>query len=244
MKRTASNWIAYAGGVALLVAWPAAAQAPQTQPATGAKAHATHAASEGPAPDATWAELVEGNTRFVAGRLTPVALVPRRAELAQGQHPKAIVLACSDSRVAPELVFDQSLGDLFVVRTAGNLADAVALGSIEYAVEHLGSRLIVVLGHQKCGAVAAACSGGKMPTANLDAVVRMIAPAAAETGNDAARAVGANVRLRAQDLVTNSPIVHEAVMSGKVKIVQAVYSLDSGRVELLASDAAKPARVH
>ena len=118
-----------------------------------------------------------GNRRFVAGRPQARDLVSLRQKLVSGQSPKAIILSCSDSRVGPELIFDQSLGDIFVVRTAGNVADAIALGSIEYAVEHLHSPLLVVLGHQKCGAVNAACSGEKMPSSNLDAIVEKIRPA-------------------------------------------------------------------
>src|SRR5579863_4464138 len=127
-----------------------------------------------------WAELLDGNQRFIFGRTQPRELIQLRHSLAQGQHPRVIVLACSDSRVAPELLFDRNLGDLFVIRAAGNIADAIEVGSIEYAVEHLGSSLLVVLGHEKCGAVTAACSGEKMPTANLQAIVDKIDPAVAQ----------------------------------------------------------------
>ena len=123
-----------------------------------------------------WAELMEGNQRFVSGQTRSRESVLLRHTLAQGQHPGVIVLACSDSRVAPELLFDQNLGDLFVVRAAGNIADPIEVGSIEYAVEHLGSSLLVVLGHEKCGAVTAACSGEKMPTSSLQAIVDKIRP--------------------------------------------------------------------
>jgi len=108
-------------------------------------------------PDAALAKLKEGNARFVASKVSdgkPTAA--KRAETAQAQHPFAIILGCADSRTAPEIIFDQNIGDLFVIRTAGNLVDDHALGSIEYAVEHLGARLIVVLGHERCGAVTAA----------------------------------------------------------------------------------------
>ena len=150
------------------------AQAPPpvpTQHTSHAPVHAAPSAAE------VWDSLMAGNRRFVAGKPQARDLASLRHKLASGQSPKAIILSCSDSRVGPELIFDQSLGDLFVVRTAGNVADAVALGSIEYAVDHLHSTVLVVLGHQKCGAVNAACSGEKMPSPNLDAIVEKIRPA-------------------------------------------------------------------
>ena len=110
---------------------------------------------------------MDGNKRFMAGKPQMRALVSLRQKLASGQSPNVIILSCSDSRTSPELIFDQSLGDLFVIRTAGNVADPVALGSIEYAVDHIHSPLLVVLGHSKCGAVTAACSGEKMPSRQL-----------------------------------------------------------------------------
>ena len=112
--------------------------------------------------DDALAQLVEGNRRFVSGEVArPHQSAARRAELAKGQAPVAIVLTCSDSRVAPELYFDQGLGDLFVIRNAGNVLDDHVLGSIEYAVEHLHVPLLIVIGHEKCGAVSAAVGGGE-----------------------------------------------------------------------------------
>src|SRR5438552_4915260 len=127
--------------------------------------------------DAALAKLNEGNLRFASSEVSqskPTAA--RRAETAQEQHPFAIVLGCADSRTAPELVFDQNLGDLFVVRTAGNLIDDHALGSIEYAVAHAGARLIVVLGHERCGAIEAALKSDHAP-GHIDSLVRDIQPA-------------------------------------------------------------------
>src|SRR5271168_5492206 len=147
----------------------------QQQATSPTQAAAT--AAQVPSAQLIWADLMEGNQRFISGKTKSVDVVPLRQTLAKGQAPKVVVLACSDSRVSPEIVFDKSLGDLFVVRSAGNIADAIGVGSIEYAVEHLGSSVIVVLGHQKCGAVTAACSGDKMPTANLQAIVDKISPA-------------------------------------------------------------------
>ncbi len=108
--------------------------------------------------EAIWADLMAGNARYVDGHTKTRSIVPLRQSLAKSQNPKVAVLACSDSRVAPETVFDQSLGDLFVVRSAGNIADAIGVGSMEFAVQNLGSTVIVIIGHTSCGAVKAACS--------------------------------------------------------------------------------------
>jgi carbonic anhydrase len=188
-----------------------------------------------PSADQVWSDLMAGNKRFVAGKPRSYGVVALRHKLTSGQNPNVIILSCSDSRVSPELVFDQSLGDIFVVRTAGNVADPVALGSIEYAISHIHSPLLVVMGHQQCGAVAAACSGDKMPTTNLDAIVDKIDPAVkkAKSTNPPdliEAAVKDNVHQSASDLVANSSIVREAVKGGQVKIVEAEYELDSGKV--------------
>lgn len=192
----------------------------------------SHAA---PAGD-PWEALREGNQRFVAGPLLHHDLGLLRKALVEGQHPRAIVLTCSDSRVAPEIVFDATLGEVFVVRVAGNVIDPVVLGSIEYGVEHLHAGLIVVLGHEKCGAVAAATSGEKMPSANLDALVSRIAPALVGLPKeaDALAAVEANVRRVGQELLAGSPILAKEVEEGKVHLVLAVYRLGSGEVVPLA----------
>ena len=209
------------------------------QPATPSPQHSVQPsapAQPAPSADKIWASLVAGNKRFVAGKPRAYSVVSLRRKLASGQHPNVIVLSCSDSRVSPELVFDQSLGDLFVVRTAGNVADPVDLGSIEYAVEHIQSPVLVVLGHQKCGAVTAACSGDKMPSRNLDAIVDKIGPAVAQAKTYAKpdglieSAVKENVRRSAQDLLANSEIVREAVKAGKLTVIEAEYHLDSGEV--------------
>jgi carbonic anhydrase len=184
-----------------------------------------------------WIELLAGNRRFIEGKPSPREYVNTRQELAKGQFPRVIVLGCADSRVGPELVFDKNLGELFVVRTAGNIADPVALGSIEYAVEHLHASLLVVLGHEKCGAVAAAAAGGKMPTQNLEAIVKKILPALKPLQQGGATGdlltslgVEANARLCARDLVKNSEILRHEYEEGKLMIIPAVYRLASGEV--------------
>lgn len=186
-----------------------------------------------------WANLMEGNHRFQAGKPAVRELVARRAELAAGQHPQVIVLACSDSRVCPSLIFDKNLGDLFVIRTAGNLADPVALGSIEFAAEYLQSKLLVVLGHENCGAVAAAASGAEVPSANLESIVARVRPAVESVkgraeGDDLLRlAEQANVRHSASDLLHNSPLLRQKVEEGKLTVIKALYMLSTGQVILL-----------
>ena len=124
--------------------------------------------------------LREGNKRFVDGKLAAKDFAAQRVELAQGQKPYVIVLTCSDSRVPPEFIFDESLGQVFVIRVAGNVVDSVALGSIEYAAEHLHANLLLVLGHESCGAVKATIAGGEVPP-NIGSLVRRIKPAVDRT---------------------------------------------------------------
>jgi len=191
-------------------------------------------------PQEIWADLMEGNRRFVTGKPKARDLPGLRVSLADSQHPNVVVLACSDSRVAPELLFDQSLGDLFVVRTVGNIADAVGVGSIEYAVEHLGSNVLVILGHTKCGAVTAACSAEKMPSSNLQAIVDKIQPAVAESRvsgkNDKLieAAIKENVHQSAKDVLASSEVLRHFVEQGKLAIFEAEYQLDTGEVVPLA----------
>jgi carbonic anhydrase len=189
--------------------------------------------------DQIWRDLAAGNKRFVDGRIHSQNYIVQRKQLAKSQHPRTAVLSCSDSRVPPEILFDQGLGDLFVVRTAGNSADAIGVGSLEYAVEHLGTTVIVVLGHQSCGAVAAACSGEKAPSANLEAVVSPVAPSCAvakeqKKGGDVIDfAVHDHVHRVAQDLLAKSAILKHAFDEGHLTIIEAYYSLDQGTVTRL-----------
>ena len=186
-----------------------------------------------------WADLMEGNRRFQEGRQTPREFIHRRAQLAKGQQPQVILLACSDSRVCPSLIFDKNLGDLFVIRTAGNLADPVALGSIEYAAEFLRSSVLVILGHENCGAVAAAASGASVPSPNLESIVAKVRPAIesvkgqAEGDTMLRLAEQANVRHSARDLLRNSPLLRQKVEAGKLTLIKALYHLTTGQVERL-----------
>jgi carbonic anhydrase len=194
-------------------------------------------------PDEALKRLMDGNQRFVSGHRLPRGDdAGRRAELATTQKPFAIVVSCSDSRVGPEVVFDQDLGDIFVIRTAGEVTDDAALGSIEYGVEHLGSRLILVLGHERCGAVTAALAAGEPPRGHIAALVQAIHPAVEETrgqpGDPLDNAVRANVRDVVRHLRSTEPILTKFVREGHLTIVGARYDLDTGRVEIMP-DASK-----
>src|SRR5438552_5933688 len=166
--------------------------------------------------------------------MTAAQTAERRAELTKSQHPFAIIVSCSDSRVPPEIVFDQGLGDLFVIRVAGNVIDDHSLGSIEYAVDHLAVRLIVVLGHQRCGAVKAAKDTIAAKTeapGHIQSLVTAIQPAVEATAKgDLKTTVEANVRNVTQALRSSTPILKPKVDSGELKVVGAYYSLDTGAV--------------
>jgi carbonic anhydrase len=217
-----------AGGV--LTSLPAAAALPQTQ-------------ARPASPDEALRRLQAGNARFVRGKTTaPRATNVRRAKLVEGQAPFAVVLGCADSRLPPELVFDQGLGDLFTVRVAGNTAAAPALvGSVEYAASILGSALIVVLGHDDCGAVKAAIdvvTKGKSLPGQLAGFVEPIVPAiqaVQNVGSDQLlqAAVSQNIRQAVAALAAQS-LVADAIAAGKLKVVGAEYRLSSGKVDILS----------
>src|SRR5213078_2805325 len=161
----------------------------------------------------------------------------RRAELTKSQHPFTIIVSCSDSRVPPEIVFDQGLGDLFIVRVAGNVINDEGLGSIEYSVDHLGTRLILVLGHQSCGAVKAAretiAAKGKAP-GHIESLVTAIKPAVEATAKDDLDAtIKANVKNVVLALRSSAPILKAEVDSGKIQVIGGYYSLDTGAVTFL-----------
>src|SRR5262245_1153033 len=210
---------------------------PAAKPAAAAPAAAADHPS-GPAPADALAQLTEGNQRFVSGHLQHPHQDPaRRKELASGQSPSAIIVSCSDSRTTPEVLFDQGLGDLFVVRCAGNVVDDHALGSIEYAAEHLGTRLIVVLGHQRCGAVKAArevIASGSMPHDHIASLVESIKPAVLATKDqDVEATCKANVKDVEQALRDSQPVLQGMTGSGQLKVVGAYYDLDTGMVNFL-----------
>lgn len=190
--------------------------------------------------------LKSGNKRFVEGDMKNLDLGPERREhlSSNGQTPHTIVVACSDSRVTPEHVFDQGLGDLFVIRVAGNVLSEEEIGSIEYAVDHLNSPLVVLMGHESCGAVTAAveASGeeGGNSTENIDAILNRIKPAvkkAKESDENLAneelieKSIDENINVALSNLIDNSNLVVDKMKDDKLKIIGAKYKLDSGKVE-------------
>lgn len=202
---------------------------------------ASHSSEAIVSPEVAMARLAAGNARFVNGKATHEHLdAPRRTTVAAGQHPFATVLACADSRVAPELIFDQGLGDLFVVRVAGNVVDDAILASIEYSVIHTGSALVMVLGHERCGAVTAtadALAGHGSEDdrdTRIGALAALIAPAVKAVPASAPDKLDAAVSLNAANaaaaLSAESPPLRARVLAGKLKIVAARYDLDDGKV--------------
>ena len=222
------GFLALAGmaGVAALLPAPARA--------SGAATHLS--------PDEALEKLTAGNARYVAdAEVCAAHLKEQRASVAGGQAPWASVLSCADSRVPPELVFGGlGLGELFVMRNAGNLTDTDVLGTLEYGADHLGVPLIVVMGHQSCGAVGAACEVVTKGTTFPGSIGPMIAPIVAvaektkgEPGDFVTNTIKASARHTAAALPGRSEIVAGLVKAGKVKIVPAYYDLDSGKVEFL-----------
>src|SRR6516164_2179185 len=182
--------------------------------------------------DAALAKLKDGNARFSGSKVSagkPTAA--KRAETAQAQHPFAVVFGCADSRTSPEIVFDQNIGDLFVIRNAGNVVDDHTLGSIEYAVEHLGVRLVVVLGHERCGAVTAALAGESAP-GHVQSLVRDIQPAVhavrGKNGDVTHLAVAEHARLMAAKIRNEASL---GELAKEVRIISGVYDLDTGKIE-------------
>jgi carbonic anhydrase len=187
--------------------------------------------------DGSLAILMAGNARFVNCRLRhPDQSESRRKEISSKQEPFAIILTCSDSRVPPEIYFDQGLGDLFVIRNAGNVLDGHVIGSMEYAVEHLHVPLILVIGHEHCGAVSAAVAGGHLP-GRIPEIIASIAPAVAaskgQEGDPVDNAVMMHAQLSAVTLRASNPILSAAVSAGELEILAARYDLDTGKVLIL-----------
>jgi carbonic anhydrase len=200
----------------------------------GALLFAADHATPSMAPDAALAKLKAGNEHFVAEANSPAKPTrARRLETAKSQHPFAVVVGCSDSRTPPELIFDQNIGDLFVVRTAGEVVGDYELGSIEYAVEHLGARLIVVMGHARCGAVQAAVAGDTAP-GHVGAIVRKIRPSvltvSKEAGEPLVNAIKSNVHQVAGEIRQKAEL---GSLASEVRVVEAYYDFDTGQVEWL-----------
>ena len=185
-------------------------------------------------PSAALDELIAGNRRFVSGHLTAheqdLAILRQHTE--EKQAPFAAVLSCSDSRVPVELVFDQSIGRIFVTRVAGNLATAEIIGSLEFGAAVLGTKVILVIGHSKCGAVKATIEGKEVP-GQISVLFRHIQPAVEEAGKDLEAATKANAKLQAKLLREASPVLSGLVKAGTLRVAPAYYDLGSGAVALL-----------
>jgi len=176
--------------------------------------------------------LKQGNERFRTGNAVGAGRIgaTRHQEIMEGQWPFAIILGCSDSRAAPEVVFDTRLGDLFIVRVAGNVASQSSIASIEYALAHLGTKLVVVVGHQSCGAVGAAIEGGDSGK-NLNKLLSYIEPALDPQEPDPDVIGRRNARINADRLISESDIIRTATENGGVKIVTSFFHLTTGEVE-------------
>jgi carbonic anhydrase len=233
-RRNFLKW-ASLGGLSLTAA--VAGNTLWTEPSTGAeKVPASNAKPPAISPEAALKRMIEGNARFMTGKTQKPDYKFRLQETSVAQYPFAAILGCADSRVPSEIVFDQGLGDLFVVRVAGNVASQTAIGSLEFATAVLGAQLIMVLGHSSCGAVKAAIKGDPLP-GRIGVFVEEIKPAVEKvrlkTGDIDANSVIANVQYQVGKLAENSTILGGLVKQGKLKIVGAQYDLKTGKATML-----------
>lgn len=195
------------------------------------------------APNAVLQDLLEGNSRYINNKLTNSNIPSLIEQTTGGQYPKAVILSCIDSRVPVEMVFDQTIGDVFVARVAGNFENVDILGSMEYSCKVAGSKLVFVLGHESCGAVKAACDGVELGniTALLDNIIPAVKQASEEVEGEAnssnkefvAKTVENNVKLSIERIREKSPILAEMEKNGEIAIVGGVYSLKTGKVSML-----------
>jgi carbonic anhydrase len=181
--------------------------------------------------------LKKGNKRYISGKLKhPHTDNSWRESLKGSQQPFAVVLSCADSRVVPELIFDQGLGDLFVIRVAGNIAKDKVLGSIEYAIKFLGSKLVIVLGHESCGAVGASL-GDEDPGGHIGAIIEKIKPAVYMAkrmkGDHLTNSIQVNAQLVSEEIRDSDPIIKNSVKSDGVEVLPAYYELSTGKVKFI-----------
>lgn len=231
----------------LFMACSAPASQPPTSPARSADADpaarsadvVTRDQQAALTPDAVLADLRTGNERFIKDQAIRRDHLAQARATASGQYPKAIILSCVDSRVLPEIIFDQGIGDLFVARIAGNFENSDILGSMEFATQLAGSRLIVVLGHSSCGAVEGACDGAEL--GNLTESLTNIGPAIeasrhvpephdSSNADFVAAVAHANVDQTVRDITEKSPVLRQLVEKGSLRVVGAMYDLGTGRV--------------
>lgn len=194
-------------------------------------------------PSSVLQDLLDGNNRFVSGSSQVLDNAALISQTTNGQFPKAVILSCIDSRVPVETVFDQAIGDVFVARVAGNFENTDILGSMEYSCKVAGSKLVLVLGHEACGAVKAACDGVEL--GNITALLSNILPAVKKSSDEVdgelnssnkdfvAKTVANNVTLTMDRIREKSPILKEMEDNGEIQIVGGVYSLHTGKVEML-----------
>jgi carbonic anhydrase len=184
-------------------------------------------------PDAALKELLAGNERFAANQLTSVEhdLVVLKEHAADKQEPFAAVLACADSRVPVELIFDQTIGHIFVARVAGNMVTPEIIATLEYGVAVLGVKVLLVLGHTSCGAVKAAMKNDTVP-GQISVLYKHLRPAVEKSGGNLHQAIGLNAEHQAELLRASSTVVRDALKGGKVKVVSGVYDLASGKVSV------------
>jgi len=219
-RRTLLRRAAIGGAALSLLGWPEgraayAADPPSTDRLT---------------PDAAWQRLLEGNRRFVDGKpLAPHRDAARRAEVAETQRPFAAFLSCADSRVPLEIVFDEGIGDLFVVRNAGNITTPEVIASLEYGTLVLGAAVLVVVGHSGCGAVKAAMAGDAVP-GQISTLYQHLMPAVDRGGKDIDAVTRANVEVQARTLRQASPVIAGLVREGKLAVRGVVYDIKSGRL--------------
>ncbi|MDD5096623.1 MAG: carbonic anhydrase [Candidatus ainarchaeum sp.] len=174
--------------------------------------------------------LLEGNKRFMAGKPAQYDTIKRRKELAGGQHPFATIVCCSDSRIDPVKMFDADLGEVFAIESAGNIVDDIAIGSIEYGVGHLHTPILLILAHEKCGAVTACCTGAECE-GHIKDIIRTIEPS--RVGADVEASTDANAKAVKECILNSSEEVRHLAKGGKLKIVVAKYMLESGEVKIL-----------
>lgn len=217
-RRTLMGSAVLGGAAISMLGWNAARAA---EPASG---------TDHPAPGAAWQQLVDGNGRFADGKTVAARRdLARVKEVAGTQRPFAAILACADSRVSPEIIFDQGLGDLFVVRNAGNVVTSEGIASLEYGTLVLGASVLLVCGHSSCGAVKATMAGDAVP-GQISALYQHIMPAVDRAGKDLDAAIHANVEIQARTLKQASPVIAGLVRDGKLAVRGGVYELATGRV--------------
>ncbi|MCK4319919.1 carbonic anhydrase [Candidatus Micrarchaeota archaeon] len=174
--------------------------------------------------------LMEGNKRFVENKRNEYDFKTTRMKTLNGQNPYVTIIACSDSRVVPEYIFDVDIGEIFKIETAGNIVGEISLGSVEYGVDHLKTPLLVILGHERCGAVTATCHGGEAH-GHIKSIVEKIKPAADKTNQNIEEAVNENMKLVERDILERSLIVKKLVEKGELKILRIKYLLSTGEVK-------------